>query len=79
MPYTFLDRIRANLRDASGSWYAIEVACKAALDAGKTAIRRHEHEAMSQEQRFAFALQAAIETLEGIELELAENETRPEG
>jgi hypothetical protein len=72
MRSTYLDRIRALLADQSGAWYAIEAACKAALDAGHETMRYDPRDRRSEKERFAVALQAAIEVMQRIGLELTE-------
>ncbi len=68
------DRIRGILAYPTGAWPAIEVATQAACEAGKDAIRNRPQ--ASAPEQFAVALQAAIETLEGIGLRLAEGEAK---
>jgi hypothetical protein len=61
----------------AGAWHALELALKAAHDAGRRVLRDNPHRPVAEQ--LALALQAADEALEGLALELAGDQGAGEG
>jgi hypothetical protein len=67
---TLHEQIQAFFRiGGPAGWYALDVALRAAREAGRKALK--DNPRLPEPERFAVALQAAQETLDGLALEMS--------
>ena len=64
------EQIRANFRiGGPAGWHALDAALRAARDAGQKALK--DNMRLTEPEKFAVALQAAQEVLDGLALEMS--------